>query len=158
VKTKSKIEKSKDKSASFRYPVKAEKPAMLKDAALAYDLDEDPMIRTQIYLSKPEHEFIQNEADRQGRPMAAIIRAFIDEKMEIPDSAWTDNPLLMPPADAGFAGPEDGVVNLDHYVYGVPKKWMKRKGQWVETPTLPDDYHTNPESAATYDRMLEGKG
>ena len=39
-----------------------------------------------------------------------------------------------------------------------PKKWMKRKGKWVETPPLPEDYHTNAASAAAYDRMVEGKG
>jgi hypothetical protein len=158
MKTKRKNETPKTKSGSTTYSIKVEDPAMLKDAALAYEVDEAPMVRTQIYLSKPEHEFVQNEADRLGRPMAAVIRAFIDEKMEIPDSAWTNNPLLAPPADASFTGPEDGVINLDHYVYGGPKKWMKRKGQWVESPTLPDDYHTNPESAAAYDRTLEGKG
>ena len=37
--------------------------------------------------------------------------------------------------------PEDGAINHDHYIYGCPKKWMKRKGQWVETPPLPDDYY-----------------
>ena len=131
---------------------------MLKDAALAQEVDEAPMVRTQIYLSKPEHEFLHNEAARQGRPMAAVIRAFIDEKMEIPESAWINNPLLAPPADPDFIGPEDGAINHDHYIYGCPKKWMKRNGQWVETPPLPEDYYTNAASAAAYDRMVEGKG
>jgi hypothetical protein len=142
-----------------RYPIRnAAQPDMLKEAALAYEVDEPPMVRTQIYLSKPEHEFIQSEAARQAQPMAAVIRAFIDEKMEIPESTWTDNPLLAPPADPGFVGPEDGAINHDHYVYGGPRKWMKRRGQWVEAPPLPEDYYTNPASAAAYDRMLEGKG
>ena len=26
--------------------------------------------------------------------MAAVIRNFIDEKMEIPEDAWTNNPML----------------------------------------------------------------
>src|ERR1039458_3110397 len=122
---------------AVRYPVgEAAAPAMLKEAVSAYEVDEPPMVRTQIYLSKPEHEFIQNEAARQGQPMAAVIRAFIDEKMEIPESTWTDNPLLAPPADPGFVGPEDGAINHDHYVYGGPRKWMKRRGQWVEAPPL----------------------
>jgi len=129
---------------------------MLKDAALAYEVDEQPMIRTQIYLSSIEHEFVLDEASRQGKPMAAVIRAFIDEKMEIPEDAWTNNSLLDPPADPKFMGPEDGVINHDHYIYGGPKKWMKRRGQWVEAPPLPDDYYENPASAEAYDRMLEG--
>jgi hypothetical protein len=137
---------------------KTVEPDMLREAALAYDLVEEPMVRTQIYLSREEHQFVQQESVRQGQPMAAIIRAFIDEKMEIPDNAWTNNSLLASPADPGFAGPEDGVINHDHYVYGTPKKWMKRNGQWVETPALPEDYHSNPASAAAYDRLVEGKG
>jgi|GEM_PF-652773 hypothetical protein len=137
---------------------KADEPAILREAALAYEVDDPPMVRTQIYLSKPEHQFVQNESDRQGRPMAAIIRAFIDEKMEIPDNAWTNNPLIAPPADPSFIGPEDGVINDDHYIYGGPKKWMKRNGKWVEAPPLPEDYYTDPASTAAYDRMLEGKG
>jgi hypothetical protein len=132
-------------------------PAMLKEAVYACEADDLPMIRTQIYLSKPEHEFVLNEAARRGQPMAAVIRGLIDEKMDIPDSAWTNNPLLSPPADPGFVGPEDGAINHDHYLYGSPKKWMKRKGQWVETPPLPEDYYSNPESAAAHDRLVEGK-
>jgi hypothetical protein len=141
---------------SCLHPVeKTGEPLMLKDAALAYEVDESPMIRTQIYLSKPEHEFIQGQAARQAQPMAAIIRAWIDEKMDIPESAWTDNPLLAPPADRGFVGPEDGAINHDHYVHGGPKKWVKRRGQWVEAPPLPEDYHSNPARAAAHDRKIE---
>jgi len=159
MKTKIKKEKPKAETSYRSSPTaKAEEPQMLKEAALAYELDEAPMVRTQIYLSKSEHDFVQSEAARQGRPMAAVIRAFIDEKMEIPESAWINNPLLAPPADDDFIGPEDGAINHDHYIYGCPKKWMKRKGKWVETPPLPEDYYTNAASAAAYDRMVEGKG
>ncbi len=130
-------------------------PLLLKEAALAYAVDESPMIRTQIYLSRPEHEFIQSQAARQAQPMAAIIRSLIDEKMDIPESAWSNNSLLAPPADPGFVGPEDGAINHDHYLYGGPKKWVKRRSQWVEAPPLPEDYHSNPASAAAHDRKVE---
>ncbi|MGD0815231.1 MAG: hypothetical protein ABSA83_16665 [Verrucomicrobiota bacterium] len=110
------------------------------------------MIRTQIYLSKSEHDFIQHEAARHGQPMAGVIRAFIDEKMDVPDEVWTNNPLLRPPApDPGWIGNDDGAINHDHYVYGSPKKWMERNGQWVETPPLPEDYYSNPQSRRAYD-------
>jgi hypothetical protein len=156
---KSKMEKATPKTrAAVRYPIeKTGEPDLLNEAAAACVADELPMLRTQIYLSKPEHEFIQTEAARQGQPMAAVIRALIDEKMDIPESAWTNNPLLAPPADPGFVGPEDGAINHDHYIYGGPRKWLKRKGQWVEAPPLPEDYYTNPASAAAYDRMAEEK-
>lgn len=134
----------------------ASEPLVLKEAAVAFETVEEPMVRTQIYLSKPEHEFVQHESARQRQPMAAIIRAFIEEKMNIPDSAWNNNSLLAPPADAGFVGPEDGVINHDHYVYGTPRKWVKRKGQWVEAPPLPGDYHANPARVA--DKSKEENG
>ena len=127
-------------------------PEMLKESALAYEVDEQPMIRTQIYLSKPEHEFIQHEAARQGEPMAAVIRAFIDEKMVVPDEVWTNNPLLRPPVrDTAWTGHDDGAINHDHYISGSPKKWMQRNGQWVEAPPLPNDYYSNPQSRRAYD-------
>lgn len=90
------------------------------------------MVRTQIYLTRAEHEFITSEAARLGAPMAAIIRDYIDEKMRLPDAAWESNPMLeTTPRDPGFALPEDAAINHDHYLYGAPKKYLKRRGKWV---------------------------
>jgi hypothetical protein len=131
---------------------------VLKEAAIAYAVNDEPMVRTQIYLSKPEHDFIQHEAVRRGQPMAAIIRAFIDEKMEVPDEVWTDNPLLRSPApDPNWTARDDGALNHDHYISGGPKKWMQRKGQWVEAPPMPDDYYSNPKSRRAYDDEVNRK-
>jgi len=142
--------------AAKRYPIgKSGEPAMLKEAALAYAVDQPPMVRTQIYLSRPEHEFIQSEAARQAQPMAAVIRGFIDEKMEIPEDAWTNNPMLRPwPHDSDRKGHEDGGINHDHYIYGCPKKWIKVKGKYVEAPPLPEDYYENRASGDAYDKMV----
>jgi len=113
------------------------------------------MVRTQIYLSRREHEFVEQEAARQGQPMAAVIRSLIDDKMEVPNDVWTDNPLLRPPVeDPAWTGAEDGALNHDHYIYGTPKKWMQRKGKWVEAPPLPDDYYTNPKARQAYDNEV----
>ncbi|MBM3882705.1 MAG: hypothetical protein FJ387_23785 [Verrucomicrobia bacterium] len=71
----------------------------------------EPMVRTQIYLSRAEHRFLQAEAARRGEPMAAVIRGLVDEKMAVPEEAWTNNSLLEPPADPSFLGPEDGAIN-----------------------------------------------
>ncbi|MCP5521890.1 MAG: hypothetical protein H7A46_10130 [Verrucomicrobiales bacterium] len=126
----------------------------LRDATAA---EVEPMVRTQVYLTRREHEFLTAEAGRLGRPMAAVLRSFIDEKMEIPDEVWDNNPLLAPPVeDPDWVGHEDGAINHDHYIYGCPKKWVKKDGEWVEAPPLPDDYYENPASSAAYDRMLEG--
>jgi len=114
------------------------------------------MVRTQIYLTRREHEFLQAEARRQNGSLAGVLRAMVEERMRVPEEAWDNNPLLAPPADPSFTGPEDSVLNLDHYLYGGPKKWIKRGGQWVEAPPLPADYHTNPRSTEAYDQMVRG--
>lgn len=98
-----------------------------------------PMLRTQIYLSQKEHEFVQGEAARQNVPMAAVIRSFIDEKMAVPADAWTRNPMLEPTqADPAFLGHEDGAINHDHYIYGCPKKLVEKGEYWVPAPAAPD--------------------
>ena len=90
------------------------------------------MVRTQIYLTRSEYDFLQAESSRRSEPMAAVIRSFIDDKMRLPDEAWTDNPMLRPaPKDPGFVMPEDAAINHDHYLYGTPKKYRKVSGQWV---------------------------
>lgn len=142
-----------------RKPVKSPPPKNsgmeLKEAAVAYETEEAPMIRTQIYLSRHEYDFVQREASRRDEPMAAVIRNFIDEKMELPDEAWTNNPMFKPwPADPDDDSPEDAAINHDHYLYGGPKKWIKVKGKYVEAPPLPEDYFDNRASSEAYDKRL----
>jgi hypothetical protein len=138
----------------IKYPAQKSSAMELKETALARET-EAPMVRTQIYLSKEEYDFVQREASRRDRPMAAVIRSFIDEKMEIPEDAWANNPMLEPtPHDPNWKGHEDGGINHDHYVYGSPKKWIKVKGKYVEAPPLPDDYYENRASGDAYDKML----
>lgn len=144
--------------ASAPPPLAPSEPLVLRDALALPEVPgrpEPPMVRTQIYLTRAEHRFLQSEATRCGRPMAAILRDYIDERMGVPEASWEDNPLLAPPADPGFVGPKDGAVNHDHYVYGGPKRWVKRGGRWVEAPPLPEDYYTDAAVAAAYDRALE---
>ena len=113
------------------------------------------MIRTQIYLSQDEHNFLQIEAKRRGEPMAAVIRGFIDEKMAVPEDAWTNNPMLRSAeVDPAWKGHEDGGRNKDHYLYGTPKEWIKVKGKWVKAPELPKDYFENRASRNAHDRRL----
>ncbi len=115
------------------------------------------MVRTQIYLSRSEHEFLRAEAARIGKPMAAIIRLFIDEKMELPVDAWANNPMLRPtPIDPGFETAPDAALNHDHYISGAPKKWIKTSGKWVEAPPLPADYYENAASYESYNNELRG--
>jgi len=115
------------------------------------------MVRTQIYLSRAEHEFVQREAGRRNLPMAAVIRQFIDDKMEAPDNAWTNNPMLAPSAeDPSWEGREDAAINHDNYIYGTPRKFVKRAGKWVEAPALPEDYK-DPSLASSSPRPEKSK-
>ena len=95
----------------------------------------EPMIRTQIYLSRREHDFLQAEAKRRAEPMAAIIRSLIDHEMEVPADAWTNNPMLRPnPADPEWDSPPDAAINHDHYLHGASKAWVRQGDQWVAAP------------------------
>lgn len=95
-----------------------------------------PMVRTQIYLSARQQEFLQRQAQREGETMAGMIRRFIDEQMEVPEGAWKNNSLLDPaPEDPANDLPQDASINLDHYVYGSPKAFKKVRGKWV--PSAP---------------------
>ena len=138
-----------------KYPKAKSEPAELKEAALAYAVPSGPMIRTQIYLNKHEYDFVQIEAKRRNAPMASIIREFIDEKMEVPDDAWANNPMLEPTVqDPAWKGNEDGGINHDHYISGSPKKWIKVNGEYVEAPPLPENYYSNRQSRADYDQKI----
>jgi hypothetical protein len=92
----------------------------------------EQMVRTQVYLTREEHRFLQSESSNQGEPMAAIIRRYIDKQMEAPSGAWANNPILEPTLeDPEYSGQEDSSLNHDHYAYGAPKKYEKRKGKWA---------------------------
>jgi hypothetical protein len=140
---------------AIKYPPHKSSSAELKETVVADKAQSEPMIRTQIYLNKHEYDFVQREASRRDEPMAAVIREFIDEKMEIPEDAWTNNPMLEPtPHDPAFVGHEDSGINHDHYLYGTPKNVIKVKGKWVDAPPLPDDYYDNRASRDAYDRKI----
>ena len=118
----------------LKYSSAPKPPDVLRDLpALTRGLNESVgMVRTQIYLTRTEHGFIEAEAARRGETMAAVIRGCIDDKMRVPDTAWAANPMLEPtPSDAGLKLPEDAAINHDHYLYGTPKKYLKKRGKWV---------------------------
>lgn len=140
---------------TIKYSARKSSAYELKDAPVIQHVESAPMVRTQIYLNKQEYDFVQREASRRDQPMAAVIRNFIDEKMEIPADAWTNNPMLEPtPHDAALSGHEDSGINHDHYLYGTPKNVIKVKGKWVDAPPLPGDYYENRASCAAYDRKI----
>jgi hypothetical protein len=107
------------------------KPDALQEAIAPYTV-EPAMVRTQVYLTRAEHDFLQSESTRRNEPMSAVLRSIIDEKMTIPEDAWTKNPMLEPTVhDPDFVGREDGALNHDYYAYGGSKKYKKVRGEWV---------------------------
>jgi hypothetical protein len=70
-----------------KYPKHQDQPAELRDSMAPLTGEAKPMVRTQVYLSRPEYDFLQAEAAQRGEPMAAIIRSYIDEKMRLPEDA-----------------------------------------------------------------------
>jgi len=71
--------------------------------------------------------------------MAAVIRKFIDEKMEIPEDAWTNNPILRPwPHDPDWKKPRRRRHQPRSLtVMGVSKDVIKVKANGVDAPPLP---------------------
>lgn len=117
------------------------KPQALELNDRAEPFSESPaseaMVRTQIYLTRAEQEFLAREASRRGQALSAVLRGIIDEKMAVPEEAWQNNPMLEPTPDvAGWEGHQDGTLNHDHYIYGGPKKYAKKGGEWVLLPPI----------------------
>jgi hypothetical protein len=106
-------------------------PMELHDRAEVYTAD-PVMVRTQVYLTKAEHGFLTREGERTGKGLSGVLRAIVDEKMSIPEDAWTNNPMLEPTVeDSECDLPEDASLNHDYYAYGAPKKYKKVRGHWV---------------------------
>lgn len=141
-----------------KYSSAPSQSGVLKETMTAHATSTSPglaMVRTQVYLTQAEHDFLQAESSRRGQPMAAVLRSFVDEKMAVPVDAWTNNPMLRPtPSEPNWVAPADAAINHDHYLYGAPKKWIKRNGQWVEAPPVPEDYYENDASYEAYNRKL----
>ena len=91
---------------------------MLHDRAETYKAEE-AMVRTQVYLTRAEHDFLLREAERRREGMSAVLRGIIDQRMNVPEE------------EPGAEGLEDGSLNHDHYAYGAPKKYKKVRGKWV---------------------------
>lgn len=124
------------------YPSAPQPPAVLQDQPYPQSggnvIGAGSMVRTQIYLTRSEHDFVSAEAVRRREPMAAVIRGYIDDKMRLPDAAWERNPMLeATPRDTSFALPEDAAINHDHYLYGAPKRYLKKRGKWVRAEEVP---------------------
>ena len=80
------------------------------------------MIRTQIYIPETLHERAKMLAKSKKKSLANLYRGFIAEGVEQTTQRQAKNSLdsLI---NLGFkGGPKDLSKNIDHYLYGGPKK------------------------------------
>lgn len=84
------------------------------------------MIRTQIYIPEILHRQLINLATLQKRSMAELVRYFIEDgltKRKIFDSSGKE--VMWKIANMNIKkGPKDLSSNIDHYLYGAPKKHL----------------------------------
>ncbi|PID81805.1 hypothetical protein CSB20_01120 [bacterium DOLZORAL124_64_63] len=79
--------------------------------------EETGLVRTQVYLTPEQRDFLRNEGRRKGVSMAGALRQLVEERMRPGGSGWEGNPLLDEVAeDASFTGAGSG--NVDEAVYG----------------------------------------
>ena len=89
------------------------------------------MIRTQITLTEEQASIVKDAAYLDNISVAEVIRRAVDEKYrqgktgEVSQEKNIWQKLLEVADEAklkGIKGPKDLSYNLDHYLYGVPKK------------------------------------
>lgn len=89
------------------------------------------MIRTQVTFTQEQIDLLKEAAYKEDISVAEIVRRAVDEKFEkevMSADRIKDNiglRLLTIAKDAkrrGVRGPKDLSTNVDHYLYGAPKK------------------------------------
>lgn len=87
----------------------------------------EKMIRTQIYLDPKTHKRLLNLAKTKKTSMAQIVRESVEEKIEKEEKKDTSGieVMLRLANIRAKGGPKDLSTNIDHYLYGFPKKKVK---------------------------------
>lgn len=82
------------------------------------------MIRTQIYIPREIHNQLTRLARNKQEPMAKIVRRFIEDGLKrVRARDLSGKQALQRIADLKLkGGPRDLSRNLDHYLYGSPKR------------------------------------
>ena len=74
------------------------------------------MRRTQIYLSKDQHDFLSSRAEKEGVSVAELIRQYVAEKMP-KEKDYENNPLFNMARKTFRMGRPEGAVDHDEYLY-----------------------------------------
>lgn len=86
------------------------------------------MVRTQIYIPEITHQQLVHFAEVRRASMAEVVREFIQEGLaKTPTVDVTGKTALRNLLKLGLTGgPRDLSINIDHYLYGGPKKRTRR--------------------------------
>ncbi|MCA9407518.1 MAG: ribbon-helix-helix protein, CopG family [Candidatus Omnitrophica bacterium] len=82
------------------------------------------MVRTQIYLPKDLHQRLTRLASQRGKPMAQLVRDLIDKGLkEREEGDFSGKEALTKLfAIQATGSPKDLSQQVDHYLYGTPKR------------------------------------
>ncbi|MBI2018801.1 hypothetical protein HYS96_03815 [Candidatus Daviesbacteria bacterium] len=80
------------------------------------------MIRTQIYIPETLHERAKNVAKSKKQSLANLYRGFIAGGLQAVEKKRRGNSLDSLIKLNLKGGPKDLSTNIDHYLYGAPKK------------------------------------
>lgn len=83
------------------------------------------MLRTQIYIPKPLHQRAKLVAKKENKPLAALYREFITQGLESTQQKQAEKSLDFLINLKFRGGPKDLSENIDHYLYGAPKRRRK---------------------------------
>ncbi len=80
------------------------------------------MIRTQIYIQETLHERAKTIARNKKQSLANLYRGFIAGGLQTAEKKRRGNSLDSLIKLNLKGGPRDLSTNIDHYLYGAPKK------------------------------------
>lgn len=81
------------------------------------------MIRTQIYLPENIHRRLKQLAKQRNLAMAHIVRDILEQELQKKEPDDGGISVLRDVANIkATKGPKDLSTNIDHYLYGSPKK------------------------------------
>ena len=88
------------------------------------------MTRTQIYLPKSQLDALRVQAHQKGTTVSDVVRRIVDMQLRVEKQEKQKTSHDESLGDAfrrisklGKPGPKDLSMNLDHYVYGTPKRY-----------------------------------
>ena len=73
-------------------------------------------IRTQIYLTQEEYEYLRYQSEKKRASIAEVIRQLIEEKMP-KEKDYENNPLFVIGRDGFSMGRREGSIKHDDYIY-----------------------------------------